>query len=108
MIKVDSGVSMNEYPGALKQHEKFAQYYGLTDTAWYKERKQRILDVGVAEAYKKASLQDRILSTDSIVIPENEVIELPQNNKGSTREAAANGPADPTEEKPPDPPDQPP
>ena len=99
MIKVDASVSMNEYPGAIEQLNSFAAEYGLLEDPWYPKEKQRILNVGFSEAYKKAPLPDRILSTNSITLPDNDVIELDYNSGDSAGETAvANGPASPGDE----------
>jgi len=68
-------VTLNEYPGSLSQHRQFFEYYGLSNCEEVRRREERILDVGESEAYKKAPLVDRILSTDGVIIPTHTVIE---------------------------------
>jgi len=90
--KADAGVTLNEYPGVLAHHRKFGELLGIQETPWYQSREEQIISTGLAEAYKKAELTERILSTDDTVIPKKKVI----NHQNKTEESpVANGPGVP-------------
>ena len=99
LIKDDSGVTLNEYAGPLHQHKAFCDALGISETPWAESRKNQILAVGRAEAFKKADLTDRILSTDSITLPDYNILNVADDLAGG--KAAATGPASAAESPPP-------
>jgi hypothetical protein len=71
--RVNPGVSLNEYAGPLSHHRRFVKVLGLENTAWARDREEEILFTGQAEAYKKATLAERVLSTDDLTVPDVKV-----------------------------------
>lgn len=74
MRRVDAGISLNDYAGPLVHHRSFSRILGLTSTAWSIEREKDILTTGQAEAYKRADLSERVMSTSDAIIPDLDII----------------------------------
>ncbi|MPM25360.1 hypothetical protein SDC9_71851 [bioreactor metagenome] len=91
--RVNPGISLNEYAGPLSHHRRFVKVLGLESTAWARDREEEILFTGQAEAYKRATLAERVLSTDDLTIPDVN-IKVIDESTGEVK-ALANGNATP-------------
>jgi len=90
----DEGITLNEYAGPVNHHRRFCSILGISGTAWAKAREKQISETGKAQAYMKAELTDRILSTNGIKIPDFDIIDV-TDDLIPTGPAAAAGPAVP-------------
>lgn len=91
--RVNPGVSLNEYAGPLSHHRRFVKILKIETTSWARDREEEILFTGQAEAYKKATLAERVLSTDDLTVPDVNVKVIDEST-GEVK-ALANGNAMP-------------